>query len=126
MKYKPLNIGELTARIPLVQGGMGVGISLSGLAAAVANVGGVGLISTAQIGFREPTWDSNPLESNLKALAEELKKARALSPKGILGFNIMVATKRYEEYVGGSKGWSRDYRIGSRTAGRSPKVCGRL
>jgi len=99
MKYKPLNIGELTARIPLVQGGMGVGISLSGLAAAVANVGGVGLISTAQIGFREPTWDSNPLESNLKALAEELKKARALSPKGILGFNIMVATKRYEEYV---------------------------
>ena len=99
MNYKPLNIGELTARIPLVQGGMGVGISLSGLAAAVANVGGVGLISTAQIGFREPTWDSNPLESNLKALAEELKKARALSPKGILGFNIMVATKRYEEYV---------------------------
>lgn len=99
MKYKPLNIGELTARIPLVQGGMGVGISLSGLAAAVANEGGVGLISTAQIGFREPAWDSNPLETNLKALVEELKKAKALSPKGILGFNIMVATKRYEEYV---------------------------
>lgn len=99
MNYKPLNIGELTARIPLVQGGMGVGISLSGLASAVANEGGVGLISTAQIGFREAVWDSNPLEANLKALAEELKKARVLSPKGILGFNIMVATKRYEEYV---------------------------
>lgn len=99
MKYKPLKIGELTARIPLVQGGMGVGISLSGLASAVANEGGVGIISAAQIGFRELEWDTNSLEANLKALATEFKKARKLAPKGILGFNIMVATRRYEEYV---------------------------
>ena len=99
MKYKPLKIGDLTADIPLVQGGMGVGISLSGLAGAVANEGGVGIISTAQIGFREAQWEQNPIETNLKALASELKKAREIAPKGILGFNIMVATKRYEDYV---------------------------
>lgn len=99
MKYKPLKIGDLTAKIPFVQGGMGVGISLSGLAGAVANEGGVGIISTAQIGFREAQWDENPIETNLKALAKEFKKAREIAPKGILGFNIMVATKRYEDYV---------------------------
>ena len=99
MNYSELKIGELTAKLPLVQGGMGVGISLSGLAAAVANAGGVGIMSTAQIGFREPEWESNPIESNLKAIAKEMDKARKLSPKGIIGFNIMVATKRYEDYV---------------------------
>jgi len=99
MKYKPLRIGDLTASIPLVQGGMGIGISLSGLAGAVASEGGVGIISTAQIGFRETQWNQNPIETNLKALAEELKKARKIAPQGILGFNIMVATKRYEDYV---------------------------
>ena len=99
MKYNPLKIGDLTAKIPLVQGGMGVGISLSGLAGAVAAEGGVGIISTAQIGFREPEWLKNPIETNLKALVKELKKARDIAPKGILGFNIMVATKRYEDYV---------------------------
>ena len=51
---KTLKIGELTARIPVIQGGMGVGISLSGLAGSVAACGGVGVISTAQIGYREP------------------------------------------------------------------------
>lgn len=99
MKYKPLRIGDLTAKIPLVQGGMGVGISLSGLAGAVACEGGIGLMSTAQIGFCDPEWDKNPIETNLKAIKEELKKARKLAPQGILGFNIMVATKRYEDYV---------------------------
>ena len=52
MSVKPLTIGELTARIPVIQGGMGVGVSLSGLAGAVAAQGGIGIISTAQIGFR--------------------------------------------------------------------------
>jgi Dioxygenases related to 2-nitropropane dioxygenase len=99
MKYKPLRIGDLTASIPLVQGGMGIGISLSKLAGAVANEGGVGIISTAQIGFREEQWSQKPIETNLKALVEELKRAREIAPKGILGFNIMVATKRYEDYV---------------------------
>lgn len=99
MNIQSLQIGDRTARLPLIQGGMGVGISLSRLAGAVAKAGGVGLISTAQIGWREPDFDQNPIAANLRALAAELKKARKISPDGVLGFNIMVATKRYGEYV---------------------------
>ena len=64
MSVKPLTIGELTARIPVIQGGMGVGVSLSGLAGAVAAQGGIGIISTAQIGFREPDYHKNPHEAH--------------------------------------------------------------
>jgi NAD(P)H-dependent flavin oxidoreductase YrpB (nitropropane dioxygenase family) len=96
---KSLQIGELIARVPVIQGGMGVGISLSGLAGAVALEGGIGIISTAQIGFRSPEFDLNPLAANLKAIGEETKKARDIAKGGIIGVNIMVATKDYEEYV---------------------------
>ncbi len=99
MKYKPLVIGELTARVPIVQGGMGVGVSLGGLAGAVAREGGIGLISAAQIGFKEPEFEMNPFQSNIEALKKELAKAREIAPKGIIGFNIMVALKNYSEYV---------------------------
>lgn len=92
-------VGKKKAYIPIVQGGMGVGISLHHLAGAVAKEGGVGLISTAQIGFREKDFDINPLQANLHAMEKELEFARKLAPKGIIGFNIMVATRRYEEYV---------------------------
>ena len=89
----PLVIGDLTAKYPVIQGGMGVGISLSSLAGAVAKAGGIGIISTAQIGFRDPEFLKKPLESNMRAIRSELKKAREIAPKGIIGFNIMVATK---------------------------------
>ncbi|MBP3543154.1 MAG: nitronate monooxygenase [Lachnospiraceae bacterium] len=85
--------------MPVIQGGMGVGISLDGLAGAVAAEGGVGVISTAQIGFRDPDYDKNPLEANLRAIPEYLKKAREKAQGGVIGMNIMVATKHYEEYV---------------------------
>lgn len=98
-EIRPLKIGELTAKLPIIQGGMGVGISLSSLAGAVANEGGIGIISTAQIGYREPDFSSDPQAANLRAIGDELKKARAISPKGIIGFNIMVATRGYAEYV---------------------------
>lgn len=39
MDFPQLKIGDLVAKIPIIQGGMGVGISLSGLASAVANEG---------------------------------------------------------------------------------------
>lgn len=97
-KYK-LKIGGLQARIPVIQGGMGVGVSLSRLAGAVAAAGGIGVISTAQIGFRDADFDQNPIKCNLRAIGEEIKKARQLANGGIIGVNIMVATKRYEEYV---------------------------
>ena len=98
-RFKPLKIGNLTAKLPVIQGGMGVGISLSSLAGAVAKEGGIGLISTAQIGFREPDFYRNAQEANLRAMESEMKKARAIAPGGIIGFNIMVATKNYVEYV---------------------------
>ena len=99
MKVKELRIGDLCAKIPVVQGGMGVGVSLSGLAGAVAAAGGVGVISTAQIGFRDPEFKENPIETNLRVIGEEIAKARKIANGGILGVNIMVATRRYEDYV---------------------------
>ena len=50
---RELRIGDMVAKLPIIQGGMGVGVSLSRLAGAVAKEGGVGVISTAQIGFEE-------------------------------------------------------------------------
>ena len=99
MSISELRIGDLCARIPVIQGGMGVGVSLSGLAGAVAAAGGIGIISTAQIGFRDPDFGRHPIECNLKAIGEEIKKAREKANGGIVGVNIMVATKRYEDYV---------------------------
>ncbi len=94
-----LRIGSLCARIPVIQGGMGVGVSLSGLAGAVAAAGGVGVISTAQIGYRDPDFGRHPIECNLKAVGEEIRKARSAAGGGIVGVNIMVVTRRYEDYV---------------------------
>lgn len=65
---KALKIGELTARIPVIQGGMGVGISLSGLAGSVAACGGVGVISTAQIGYRDSEFEKDPIKTNLRVI----------------------------------------------------------
>uniref|UniRef100_UPI0040564535 NAD(P)H-dependent flavin oxidoreductase n=1 Tax=Acetatifactor sp. TaxID=1872090 RepID=UPI0040564535 len=99
MKHEPLRIGNLIARIPIVQGGMGVGVSLGNLAGAVAKEGGVGIISSAQIGYREPDFEKNTKEANLRAIQNEYQKARAIAPDGIIGFNIMVALQHYEESV---------------------------
>lgn len=96
---KPLKIGDLCPKVPVIQGGMGVGVSLSGLASAVARAGGIGIISTAQIGFRDKDFAKNPIACNLKAVGEEIKKAKELAKGGIIGVNIMVATRKYEEYV---------------------------
>ena len=95
---KELKIGDLTAKLPIIQGGMGIGISLSGLASAVANEGGVGVIATAGIGMLEPDFSTNWLEANIRALKKEIKKARELT-KGILGVNIMVALSNYADMV---------------------------
>lgn len=99
MNIKPLVIGNLIAKVPVMQGGMGVGISLSGLAGAVAAQGGIGIISTAQIGYRDPDFDKDPIGCNLKAIKTEIAKARKIAGSGIIGVNIMVATRKYEEYV---------------------------
>jgi len=95
---KELIIGDLRAKIPIIQGGMGIGISLSGLAAAVANEGGIGVIATAGIGRSEPDYFSDYLEANKRALQKEIRKAKELT-KGILGVNIMVALSNFSDMV---------------------------
>lgn len=99
MQIRPLKMGDMEARLPIIQGGMGVGISLGRLAGAVAKEGGIGVISAAQIGYREPDFDRNTKEANLRAIRTEYAKARAMAPEGIIGFNIMVAMRDYELYV---------------------------
>ncbi len=97
-KLGKLKIGDLTAKLPIIQGGMGVGISLSRLASAVANEGGIGVISTAAIGMLEPDFLTNYLEANTRALKKEIRKARELT-KGILGVNILVALSNFADLV---------------------------
>ncbi|SDK82475.1 NAD(P)H-dependent flavin oxidoreductase [Natronincola ferrireducens] len=99
MKLSPLQIGELVAQVPIIQGAMGVGVSLSKLAAAVANEGGVGVISGVQIGFQEPDFESNNDAANERALRKHIRKARELSPKGIIGVNLLAAINNYKEMV---------------------------
>ncbi len=99
MKIEPLIIGDLVARLPIIQGGMGVGVSLSGLASAVARAGGIGLISTAFPGYDEPDFRTNLLESNIRALKKHIKKARENAEGGVIGINAMVAISNYENYV---------------------------
>lgn len=94
-----MKIGDLELKVPVVQGGMGVGVSLSGLAGAVAKEGGLGVISTAQIGFRDPDFDKHPIACNLRAVEEEISRAKEIAKGGPIGVNIMVVTQRYEEYV---------------------------
>jgi len=98
MELKELTIGNLRADIPIVQGGMGIGVSLSNLAAAVANEGGIGTISGVQIGFREPDFLRDPVKANLRAIEKEIKKAREKT-KGIIAMNFMAAMNNYELYV---------------------------
>jgi len=95
---KELRIGALTIKIPIIQGGMGIGVSMSGLAAAVANEGGVGVIAASGIGMLEPDYAKNSIEANIRALKNEIQKARELT-HGVLGVNVMVALTSFSELV---------------------------
>lgn len=99
MKLQPLIIGDLVAKLPIIQGGMGVGVSLSNLAGAVASCGGIGIISGAQPGYKELDFDTNTLEANLRALKNHIKLAKEKSSNGIIGVNLMVAMNKYKEHV---------------------------
>ena len=97
---KELRIGEKTAQIPIIQGGMGVGISRSRLAGAVAREGGVGVISTAQIGYDEEGFEQDQARCNRMAIEKHVKKAKEIAGgRGLVAVNIMVALKHYEEHV---------------------------
>lgn len=91
-------IGNLKLSVPIVQGGMGVGISLSGLASAVANEGGVGVISCAGLGLLYKKHSSDYLEASIFGLKEEIRKAKERA-KGVIGVNIMVALTNFSDMV---------------------------
>ena len=97
MNYEPIRIGDKETTVPIIQGGMGVGVSLSGLASAVANCGGIGVISGVQIGFREEDFANNSEAANIRAMVKEINLTRELSPNGIIGINLMVAIKNYDD-----------------------------
>lgn len=94
-----LTLGCHTAPLPIVQGGMGVGISLSGLAGAVAKCGGVGTISGVHTGYRDPAFSADPFRANLRAIGQELSRARKIAPNGVIGFNFMSVMNHYDAYV---------------------------
>ncbi len=93
-----LKIGELEIKVPIIQGGMGVGISLSNLASAVSNEGGIGVISSIGLGTMFPKAGSTYSEANKAALQNEIRKAR-LCTDGVLGINIMVAITDFDDII---------------------------
>lgn len=99
MKLKGIKIGNLISKYPIMQGGMGVGVSMHKLAGNVAKEGGIGIISTADIGYQDPEFEKNPMKANLRAIGTEIVKAREIAPNGIIGVNVMVALNNYAEIV---------------------------
>ncbi len=97
-KIPKLRIGDLEAHIPIIQGGMAVGISLSGLASAVANEGGIGVIAATGIGMLEPDFSRNFNEANQRALRKEMQKVREMTT-GIIGVNILVALSDFDDLI---------------------------
>lgn len=84
MNFPQLKIGHMTPKVPIMQGGMGVGISLSGLAAAVANAGGIGIISGTGITVEE--------------LRYHIRKAReSINGTGYIGVNVLFAMNDFAE-----------------------------
>lgn len=91
-------IGRREIKLPIIQGGMGVGVSLSGLAAAVANEGGIGVISAAGLGLLYPGYRGDYLEKCIYGLRQEIRKARE-NTHGVIGINIMVALSNFSDMV---------------------------
>jgi nitronate monooxygenase len=98
MKLPKLQIGNINTEKPIIQGGMGVGISLSGLASAVADEGGIGVISSVALSLISNHNYQNDKQANIELLKEEIGKARQ-NTGGVIGVNIMVALTDYEELV---------------------------
>lgn len=97
---KGLKVGNKVSKYPIIQGGMGVGVSMHRLAGTVSKEGGIGVISTADIGYQEPDFYENPMAANLRAIGKEIKKAREIAGEDkILGVNVMVALRNYAEIV---------------------------
>ena len=97
---KSVCIGDMKLEVPIIQGGMGVGISLGNLAGHVAKNGGMGVISTAHPGYRAEDFEKNPTEVNKRELAKEIQKAKEIAKgKGMVAINAMVAITDYAQMV---------------------------
>jgi len=97
---KGLKIGNKESKYPIIQGGMGVGVSMHNLAGNVSKEGGIGIISTADIGYLEEDFAQNPNKANLRTIGKEIKKAREIAGENkIIGVNVMVALKNYSDIV---------------------------
>ncbi len=97
---KGIKLGNKQSKYPIIQGGMGVGVSLHRLAGNVSKEGGIGVISTADIGYQEEDFAQDPIKANLRAIGKEIKKAREIAGEDkILGVNVMVALKNYVDIV---------------------------
>ncbi|TCK90527.1 NAD(P)H-dependent flavin oxidoreductase YrpB (nitropropane dioxygenase family) [Natranaerovirga hydrolytica] len=99
MEIKPLKLDDIEVKLPIIQGGMGIGVSREKLAAAVSNAGGIGVLSGAQIGYDEEDFYKNPFKANVRALKKHITEAKKNIKNGILGINFMVAQRYYDEYV---------------------------
>ena len=100
MGFKPVKIGDRRLDAPIIQGGMGIGVSRSGLAGAVAREGGMGVISAAQVGYDDPGFRKDPEEANLRALREHILRAKELAEgNGMVAVNLMAVTQLYGDYV---------------------------
>jgi len=99
VNIKPLRINGKEVKLPIIQGGMGIRISLSKLANACMSSGIVATISAAQVGFLKKNFRTNPFEENKKAIIEEVTKIRTENPDGILGVNLMHAVNDYDQYA---------------------------
>ena len=97
MKLPQINLDGLIAPVPIVQGAMGIGVSGSALAAAVAGEGGIGMLSGVNIGYKEQDFSDHTFEANRRALIHEIRRAKQLAPRGIIGLNLMVAMNQYQE-----------------------------
>jgi len=85
-----LKIGSLEVKLPIIQGGMGVGVSRSGLASAVAKAGGVGVIASVGLGALTKGMTRDFMSANSEVLGEEVRRAKDIS-RGAIGVNVMAA-----------------------------------
>jgi len=105
---KPLIIGGLEVRVPIVQGGMGVQVSTASLASAVANCGGAGTIASVGLAYGIDEEGREFVEASNEALRNEIREAKRLS-RGVVGINIMVALSNFEDLARTAAGEHADF-----------------
>ncbi len=109
MSFKPLKIGKYVIQKPIIQGGMGVGISWDKLAGAVSQEGGLGVISSVGTGYYDNKHFAKKLvqgrpysEQNFyspEGLHEIFKHARKVCGNKPLACNVLYAINDYGRVV---------------------------